>query len=186
MWFTSWRDALHCRGLLVVFQKALNQITANMDHFLISWIICVNLLFRTCLASGPKAYAISDLKAPSAWRLSPATLAASLGRRSDDSNLLKREAVFDFIDAANHNAGNSDDSVFTASVSVKSQMPILVLEDLELDLKHVSCSDSSIEFSFISIERLEHSCKQLEHISTFVVVTSHSGCNTEDHRAPHL
>jgi hypothetical protein len=157
-----------------------------MDGFLISWIVCLNILLGTCLADSSNFYGIPNLKVPSARHLSPATVASTLHRRSDGSKLLKRETNFDFVDVARDSARSFDSSVFTASVLVRSRMPILALEDLESDLMHVSCSDSTIEFSFTSLERLEDACKEFERISTFVVVTSHFGCNENDQRAPHL
>jgi len=157
-----------------------------MDHFLISSILCLNILLGTCFADLPNSYGIPDLKVPSARHLSPATVASTLRGRSDGSNLLKRETHFDFIEVAGDGTPRSDDSVFTASVLARSRMPVLSLEDLESDLMHVSCSDSTIEFSFTSIGKLENACKEFEHISSFVVVTSHFGCNEHNQRAPHV
>lgn len=69
---------------------------------------------------------------------------------------------------------------------VKSDKPILVLEDVENDLVDVWCSDNVLRLSFRTTERFEHLREETDHLQDFVVVTSHSGCNVDHERTPHM
>ncbi|PGH28261.1 hypothetical protein AJ80_00152 [Polytolypa hystricis UAMH7299] len=158
-------------------------------NLLFAWLL-VALDFRTVFAHGLNALDLRDLKMPPARRFSPATLSSALGGRSIGSSILKREASFDFVESS-HNAATAvarsiDDSVFSTSIRARSQRPILAVEDLEPHLERVSCSESAMELLFVSVERFEQACHELENVSSFVAVTSHFGCNKEDERAPHL
>ncbi|KAL2359016.1 hypothetical protein RJZ56_008153 [Blastomyces dermatitidis] len=119
--------------------------------------------------------------------LSAATLRSSLETRDVSAALLRREASYDFLEGRSSSAPSAPDgSVFTASVVVRSQKPILTLEDIESDLVDVSCSTTEIELHFASIDALDRVAKEIEQLTDFVVVSSHLNCNEADQRAPHM
>ncbi|EEQ89743.1 GPI anchored protein [Blastomyces dermatitidis ER-3] len=119
--------------------------------------------------------------------LSAATLRSSLETRDVSAALLRRETSYDFLEGRSSSAPSAPDgSVFTASVVVRSQKPILTLEDIESDLVDVSCSTTEIELHFASIDALDRVAKEIEQLTDFVVVSSHLNCNEADQRAPHM
>ncbi|OJD25405.1 hypothetical protein ACJ73_03230 [Blastomyces percursus] len=119
--------------------------------------------------------------------LSAATLRSSLEARDVSAALLRRETSFDFLEGRSSSAPAAPDgSVFTASVMVRSQKPILTLEDIEKDLLDVSCSTTEIGLHFASIKALDRVAKEIEHLTDFVAVSSHLNCNEADQRAPHI
>lgn len=119
--------------------------------------------------------------------LSAATVRSKLEARDASLNLLKKETSFDFLEGHSSSAPSSPDgSVFTASVVVRSQKPILTLEDIEPDLLDVSCSATEIELHFASIDALDKVAREIEHLTDFVAVSSHFSCNEADQRAPHM
>ncbi|PGH15945.1 hypothetical protein AJ79_02112 [Helicocarpus griseus UAMH5409] len=101
------------------------------------------------------------------------------------SSLLKKQTSLDFLEGFDDQAV-PDGSVFTASLTVKSQKPILKLEDIEPDLKDVSCSEKELTLHFALDDALEKVAKGIEHLSDLVVVSSHLDCNEDDQRAPHI
>ncbi|KAK2732900.1 hypothetical protein FQN55_003862 [Onygenales sp. PD_40] len=151
----------------------------------ISWNLCWSLLVLADLVCGSTAYGVSGSELPPARVLSPATLTSRLKARDLSSSLLKRETTFDFLEGGSSAPARLDGSVFTASLLVRSQQPILALEDIEPDLQRVACSESEIELFFTSIAALERVQKEIENLSDFVAVSSHFNCNAEDERAPH-
>ncbi|KLJ13055.1 hypothetical protein EMPG_11982 [Blastomyces silverae] len=133
------------------------------------------------------ALAFPDSALARARVLSAATLRSSLEARDVSAALLRRETSFDFLEGRSSSAASAPDgSVFTASVMVRSQKPILALEDIESDLLDVSCSTTEIELHFASIDALDRVAKEIEHLTDFVVVSSHLNCNEADQRAPHM
>ncbi|OJD14161.1 hypothetical protein AJ78_05467 [Emergomyces pasteurianus Ep9510] len=119
--------------------------------------------------------------------LSAATVRSNLEARDLSATLLRKETSFDFLEGRSINAPlTPDGSVFTASVVVRSQKPILTLEDIERDLLDISCSETEIELHFASIDALDRVAKEVEHLTDFVVVSSHFNCNEADQRAPHI
>ena len=143
-----------------------------------SWPVA---LATVCLLGAHSATA--DFISPSSLeprRLSAANVPSSLRSRRSESGLFTREASFDFIE----DTAKYGDSSFVSTVAVNSQKPILALEDIE-DLAHISCSDSWIELSFVSIERLGDVKEELSQSSDFIAVTSHPGCNGDGERASH-
>jgi hypothetical protein len=142
-----------------------------------SWILGWHILFRIGCAAAAVSF---NLSAPAARQLSAASVLSGLRERTSRLSILKHEANFDFFDAA-----SLDDSVFTANVLVRSERPILILEDLESDLETISCSASSIDFTIASPGRMADVSGQLKQISDFIAVTSHLSCNEPDQRAPH-
>lgn len=154
---------------------------------LISRIIFLQLLVLAGLVDESLARGFSSSALARARVLSAATLRSTLEARDTSSFLLKRETSFDFLES--RSSGGSfvvDGSVFTASVGVRSEKQILTLEDIESDLLDVSCSAAEIELHFTSINALDRLARELEHLTDFIVVSSHFNCNEADQRAPHM
>ena len=118
--------------------------------------------------------------------LSPAYPQGGLRKRLSGSSILRNEATFDFVDHTAHLAARPHEPVFVAKLNVRSQYPILSLEDLEEGLDDVSCSESEIKLSFTSSEYMESVYRELMNITEFIAVSSHLKCNDEDQRAPHM
>ncbi|KKA23079.1 GPI anchored protein [Rasamsonia emersonii CBS 393.64] len=114
-------------------------------------------------------------------KLSAATVSSQLERRSQSSlGLFKEETVFHYL----HEADDTfDDSVFAASLSVKSREPLLVVEDLENELKDVVCSNSQISLFFNAPGGFDAVKEAFQLNGSFIVVTSHDGCNLDGERA---
>lgn len=138
-----------------------------------------HLALATCLLGAHCIFA--ELFAPEALqsrRLSAATVPLNQRTRRSESRLFTREATFDFIEDVDEDA----DTSFVSTVAVRSQQPFLALEDIETDLSDIYCSDSLIELSFISNERLQAAKAELYSVSDFIAVTSHFGCNGDGER----
>ncbi|KAL2002795.1 hypothetical protein VTN02DRAFT_5897 [Thermoascus thermophilus] len=118
---------------------------------------------------------------PKARRLSAASVPSRLSSRAQGiQSIFRHETTFGYI----HEPENGHkDLVFTATLAVKSHSPILVLEELENALENVLCSESQISLVFDSIENVYAIRKEIGTSSSFVVVTSHNGCNSEGERA---
>ncbi|KAH2990454.1 hypothetical protein KXV25_009007 [Aspergillus fumigatus] len=116
---------------------------------------------------------------PKARRLSVAVSRSKLESRAElASNLLRREASFDFLH------GDQDPhSVFVATLDVKSKSPILALEELDDSVQDVICKESQVDILFGSIEQVRSVHRGLEQIDGFILVTSHSGCNPDGARS---
>ena len=147
-----------------------------------SLILCWHIFLLIGCANAAASF---GLNAPAARQLSAATVVSGLHERSHPLSILRHEASFDFFDAAGGRAASLDNTVFTANVIVKSERPILILEDLESDLESISCSAWSIDFTIASPGRMTDLSRQLTQISDFIAVTSHFSCNEQDQRAPH-
>ena len=137
----------------------------------------------SALATQSVRHAVAGSGARVARHLSPAFRPDAIRDRSTGTKLLKREASFDYLDAEGN--AKRDGSIFATTLTVGGQQSILALEDLEIDLQKVSCSESEIDLQFDSSERLDEVGKELNDAAPFVVVTSHSGCNNYDERSPH-
>ena len=75
------------------------------------------------------------------------------------------------------------ESVFASRVQIESDVPILVLEDIEHHLDGVECTDSVIKLSFENksgAEAVRHAC---HHENGSYVITSHITCNSEESRS---
>ena len=75
-------------------------------------------------------------------------------------------------------------SPFTASVSFKSKLPTLLLEDIEHLVDGIQCKPGLIELTFTSKEHMETARGAFTVHPSLVIVTSHFGCNNEDSRIP--
>ncbi|KAL1962159.1 hypothetical protein VTN77DRAFT_505 [Rasamsonia byssochlamydoides] len=91
-----------------------------------------------------------------------------------------QEAVFHYLHEANDAV---DDSIFAASLSVKSREPILVVEELETELKDVVCSTSQMSLFFHAPGGLDAVKESFNLNGSFIVVTAHDGCNLDGERA---
>lgn len=114
-------------------------------------------------------------------RLSAATVPLNPRARRSGSGLFTREASFDFIEDVDEDG----DTSFVSTVAVNSQQPFLALEDIDSHLSDISCSDSLIELSFISNERLQAAKEEFAQFPDFIAVTSHFGCNEDGERVSH-
>ncbi|KAE8349004.1 hypothetical protein BDV28DRAFT_160850 [Aspergillus coremiiformis] len=120
---------------------------------------------------------------PKARRLSAASLSPNLKTREDrETFALKREASFHFMHAVPE--GDAE-YVFTTTLNVASQLPILALEVLDADLDGVLCSESHVQLLIGSLSRSRALKEELEAVSDFVIVTSHEGCDLEGERSIH-
>lgn len=75
------------------------------------------------------------------------------------------------------------ESVFASRIQIESDVPILVLEDIEHHLNGVECTDSAIKLSFENksgAEAVRHAC---HHENGSYAITSHITCNSEESRS---
>ncbi|KMP01689.1 hypothetical protein CISG_01066 [Coccidioides immitis RMSCC 3703] len=153
-----------------------------------SLVVCLAPLHAIAVASSfkPSVREFDSLAFPPARRLYPAVNPTALIQRNSELRLLKRETSFDYVEDSGPLATRSDSTVFTTTLNVKGKRPILSLEDLESDIRQIRCFPSKIELEFLSAGRLDEVSKELSAAGIFIVVTSHSECNNEDERAPHM
>lgn len=147
-------------------------------------VVALVILLSSVLvhASSPRLdrrYQALDFLEPK--RLSAGTSSLKLKARGDLAvPLLKRRTSFDYI--ADDIEG---ESVFSTTLDVESQWPILALEDLDAGLDRVSCTKPKIQLSFESIAAEENFNKAIEDTPEFVIVTSHDGCDLDGERSAH-
>lgn len=155
----------------------------NWSHFLIAILFTLAVEYVRGGESRSAYYYPDSSKLPKARRLSAANVCSRLKSRAQDiQSIFKHETVFDYV----HDPEDGrEDSVFTATLAVKSRSPVLVLEELEGHLEDIVCSDSQISLLFDSIDKVDVIRKAIGTTSNFVVVTSHNGCNSDGERATH-
>ncbi|KAF5870615.1 putative gpi anchored protein [Botrytis fragariae] len=73
-----------------------------------------------------------------------------------------------------------------ASTSLKYKLPAVTLEDIELNVKNILCSKSTIIVEFPSANLLAEAENEWKDLSKFLVISSHTGCNVQNARAPYL
>ncbi|KAJ8062940.1 hypothetical protein OCU04_008187 [Sclerotinia nivalis] len=73
-----------------------------------------------------------------------------------------------------------------ATTSMKYRLPAVTLEDIELHVKNIMCSESTIIINFPSSNLLAEAEMEWKDLSEFLVISSHAGCNGEGARAPYL
>jgi hypothetical protein len=73
-----------------------------------------------------------------------------------------------------------------ATTSMRYKLPAVALEDIELNVKNIVCSDSAIIINFPSASLLAKAEREWEGLAEFLVISSHAGCNDEGARAPYL
>ncbi len=64
--------------------------------------------------------------------------------------------------------------------------PAVMLEDVEHQIESIGCYSSEIHLYFKSAKVLKRTHKELTSIDSFLLVTSHEGCNEDGERNPHL
>lgn len=114
-------------------------------------------------------------------RLSAATLSSKLQARGEFPIASpERKASFDYLvdDVV-------EQSVFSTTLDVQSQWPILALEDFDASLDGVSCTDSQIQLTFASAVAQKRFNEAIGTLPEFLVVTSHEGCDREGERSAH-
>ena len=77
-----------------------------------------------------------------------------------------------------------EDRRMSARVSLSSEHPTLVLEEIEHLIEEVYCESGAIQLKFASAH-FKRARATLESHPTFLIVTSHYGCNEEGSRAPY-
>jgi hypothetical protein len=114
-------------------------------------------------------------------KLSAATTDSQLESRSQSVlGLFKQETVFHYLHEANDAV---DDSMFAASLSVKSREPMLLVEELETELKEVVCSASEISLFFNAPGAFDAVKASFELTESFIIVIANDGCNLDGERA---
>lgn len=64
--------------------------------------------------------------------------------------------------------------------------PALILEDVEDEIKYIGCYTSEIHLFFKSTKALKRIHRELTGFDSFLLVTSHEGCNEDGERNPHM
>jgi hypothetical protein len=78
------------------------------------------------------------------------------------------------------------DSQFIARMGFKPKLPALLLEDLDDQFSHISCSESDMRIVFKSLSQLQTARDAWAKHSSFLVITSHQGCNQKGAHQPHM
>ncbi|KAL4901534.1 hypothetical protein BDW74DRAFT_170208 [Aspergillus multicolor] len=132
-------------------------------------------------ASSPSIIRRQEPYFPESKRLSAGALSSQLNARAEDNVIaLKRKSSFDYL------AGdNEEGSVFSTTLYVESDWPILRLEDLDSGLDSVSCTMSEIQLHFTSITAEKKFRSAVGETPGFVIVTSHEGCDRKGERSVH-
>ncbi|KAL5343480.1 hypothetical protein BJX70DRAFT_408255 [Aspergillus crustosus] len=121
------------------------------------------------------------LSFPEPNRLSAAILSSKLTARGEHIfPLLNREASFDYVADVVEN-----EPVFATTLNVESQWPILTLEDWDIVLNSVACTESQMGFSFASVAAEEDFERTIRDTPDFIIVTSHEDCDLEGERSAH-
>ncbi|KAF2202214.1 hypothetical protein GQ43DRAFT_5691 [Delitschia confertaspora ATCC 74209] len=141
----------------------------------------VSLLLLLCYLGTEIGVSSLSLGAPSdsGRVLKAATRRSDLFRR--DTRIRRNfDANLAYIESEN---GFQSNSIFASQVRVKSEAPILSLEDIEHHLSDVQCSAETMKLSFVSgVSKRDahHACK---HEKGGYIITSHSTCNAEGERS---
>ncbi|KAL9130521.1 MAG: hypothetical protein Q9175_007004, partial [Cornicularia normoerica] len=114
-------------------------------------------------------------------RLRAAKRSHELGVR-DVKGCLKYDHNLHYLDADTHRST----SQFAASLGMQFKTPALMLEDVEHHIESIGCYSSEIHLSFQSRKELERIHKEFTSVDSFLLVTSHEGCNEDGERNPHM
>ena len=66
------------------------------------------------------------------------------------------------------------------------KIPALMLEDVEHHIESIGCYSSEIRLYFKSVGVLKRTHSELTSVDSFLLVTSHEGCNEDGERNPHM
>lgn len=80
----------------------------------------------------------------------------------------------------------SDTLTFASQVKVKSQKPVLNLEQHEHHLQDVQCSDGQITLRFVDAASAKDAHFACHGDDGGLIVTSHESCNSEGERAVYM
>jgi len=73
-----------------------------------------------------------------------------------------------------------------ATTSVKYKLPALILEDIEMSVDEIRCSDSMITVEFSHQQMLDDARETWDNLPELLIISSHPGCNENGERAPYL
>lgn len=62
----------------------------------------------------------------------------------------------------------------------------VMLEDVEHHIESIGCYPSEIHLSFKSAKVLKRTHEEFTKVDSFLLVTSHEGCNEDGERTPHM
>ena len=74
----------------------------------------------------------------------------------------------------------------SAHVRLSSDLPVLLLEDSDMYLERITCHGSLIDLDFHDTGALDTAWIELKQYPELLVITSHTGCNTNGERRPYL
>ena len=77
-------------------------------------------------------------------------------------------------------------SQFTAKLGMEFKLPTLMLEDVEHHIQSIRCYSSEIHLYFKSTKFLKRAHYEFASVDSFIIVTSHQGCNKDGERDPHV
>ena len=77
-------------------------------------------------------------------------------------------------------------SQFAAKLGMQFKIPTLMLEDVEHHIESIGCYSSEIHLRFTSAELLERVHNEISRVDSFLLITSHQGCNDDGERNPHV
>jgi hypothetical protein len=77
-------------------------------------------------------------------------------------------------------------SPFGAIAAMEFKKPTLLLEDIEHHIKAIDCFESRVDLYFSSSKALNHAYKEFKTVDSFLLITSHEGCNEDGQRDPYL
>ena len=76
-------------------------------------------------------------------------------------------------------------SNFVATAGMEFKVPALLLENIDHNIANIECFDSKIRLHFYSAETYQHACEEFNEVHSFMLITSHSGCNKDGERDAH-
>ena len=77
-------------------------------------------------------------------------------------------------------------SQFAAKLGMQFKFPALMLEDIEHHIESVGCYSTEIHVYFSTVELLMRAHNEFASVDSFLLITSHQGCNEDGERSPHL
>ena len=83
-------------------------------------------------------------------------------------------------------ATHGSTSQFAATLGMQFKVPALMLEDVEHHIESIACYSTEIHLRFRSAELLRRAHNELASVDSFLLVTSHQGCNEDGERDPHV
>ncbi|KAL9066955.1 MAG: hypothetical protein Q9161_007199 [Pseudevernia consocians] len=114
-------------------------------------------------------------------RLRAAKRSHELGAR-DVKGCLRYDHNLHYLDADTHGST----SQLAAKLGMQFKIPALMLEDVEHHIESIGCYSSEIRLYFKSVGVLKRTHSELTSVDSFLLVTSHEGCNEDGERKPHM